>query len=53
VHAQHRARALTQRRLVVGEPRAIGRPHLDEPRAGLRDHVGHPEPAADLDELAA
>ena len=33
--------------------RAVGRPDLDEPRPGLRDDVGDPKAAADLDELPA
>ena len=53
VHAQHRAGVRRERALVVGQPRAVGRPDLDEPRARLGDHVGHAEAAADLDELPA
>ncbi len=41
------------RALVVGAPRAVRGPDLDEVRTGLREDVGHAEPAADLDELAA
>ena len=41
------------RALVVGEPRAVRRADLDQPRARLRDHVRHAEPAADLDQLPA
>ncbi len=53
VHAQHRARVRRDRALVVADPRAVRRAHLDQPRAGLRDHVRHPEPAADLHQLPA
>ena len=53
VRAQQRAGALADRALVVGAPRAVGRADLDERRAGLRDHLGHAEAAADLDELPA
>ena len=42
-----------QRALVVAEPRAVRGPDLDHRRAGLRDHLGDPEAAADLDQLAA
>jgi hypothetical protein len=38
---------------VVRPPRPVRRPHLDEPRAGLPDHVRDAEAAADLDKLAA
>ena len=38
---------------VVGPARAVRRADLDEPGAGLRDDVGDPEPAADLDQLPA
>ncbi len=53
VHAQDGARVGAERPLVVGQPRAVGRADLDQPRPGLRDHVGHPEAAADLDQLPA
>ena len=45
--------SLADRALVVGQPRAVRRADLDQPRARLRDHVRHAEAAADLDELAA
>ena len=38
---------------VVGQPGAVGRAHVDEPRARLLHHLGHTERAADLDALAA
>ena len=55
VHAQDRAGVRVARRAlrVVGQARAVGRPDLDEPRAGLGDDLGDAEAAADLDELAA
>ena len=55
VHAQDRADVVVglERALVVAEPRPVGRPDLDQPRARLRDHLGDPEAAADLDQLAA
>ena len=54
VDAQDRAgAALGERRLEVGAPGAVGRPDLDEPRAGPPDDVGDPHAAADLDELPA
>ena len=48
-----RAGVRPDRGRVVGEPRPVGRAHLDQPRARLRDHVGDPERPADLDELPA
>ena len=51
--SDHRARGVAQRLLVVGQARAVRRADLDEPRARLRDDVGHAEAAADLHELAA
>ena len=53
VRAQDRARGRPDRALVVGAARAVGRADLDEPRSGLRDHLGHAEAAADLHELPA
>ena len=38
---------------VVGEARAVRRADVDEAGAGLLHHLGHAEPAADLDALAA
>ena len=53
VRAQDRAGAVADGVGVVGAAGAVGGADLDERRAGLRDHVGHAEAAADLDELAA
>src|SRR3989304_4922006 len=53
VPAQENGRPLRDRALVVGEPRAVRRPHLDEGRARAREHVRDAEAVADLDELAA
>ena len=48
-----RSSASRARPRVVGQARAVGRPDLDEARAGLGDDLGDAEAAADLDELAA
>ena len=53
VDAQERGRPLADRSLVVGEPRAVGRAHLDELRARAREDVGDAEAVADLDQLPA
>ena len=54
VHAQDRARRpAPSGALVVREPRPVGGPDLDQPRARLRDHVRHAEAAADLHQLPA
>ena len=53
VDAQDERRLRADRALVVGDPRAVGRADLDEPRARAREHVGDPEAVADLDQLAA
>ena len=53
VHAQERGRPLGERPLVVGEPRPVGRPHLDERGARAGEHVGDAEAVADLDQLPA
>ena len=53
VDAQEQRRLGPDRALVVGGARAVRRSDLDEPRAGTREHVGDPEPVADLDQLAA
>ena len=53
VDAEDGAGRRPDRGLVVGPPGAVGRADLDEPGAGLGDHLGHPEAAADLDQLAA
>ena len=53
VHAQQNGRLRPDRVLVVGGARPVRRPHLDEPRARAREHVGDPEAVADLDQLAA
>ena len=41
------------RGLEVAQVRAIGRAHLDQPRAALAHHIGDAEAAADLHQLAA
>jgi hypothetical protein len=53
VYPQEQGRVGADRALVVHDPRAVRRPHLDHPRARAREHIGDPEPVADLDELAA
>ncbi len=40
-------------RSIVAEPSPVGRADLDHPCAGLGDHLGDPEAAADLDQLPA
>ena len=49
---QGRRRRRHRPRPVVGPAGAVGGPDLDQAGAGLGHHVGHPEPAADLDQLA-
>ena len=51
MHLEHEAGARPDRRLVVGEGRAVRRPDLDKARAGGRQQVRQPEAVADLDEL--
>ena len=46
-------RAGAERRLVVGDPRAVRRPHLDQAGAGGGQDLRDAERAADLDQLAA
>ena len=41
------------RPLVVGCPRPVRRPDLDQPRARACEHVRDPEAVADLDQLAS
>ncbi len=54
VDAQHdRCPALGQGRFEVGRPRPVRRADLDQARAGPPDDLGDPDPAADLDQLAA
>ena len=53
MHPEHERRRRTHRCREVRQARAVGRAHLAQQRAGLHHHVGHPEPAADLDQLAA
>src|SRR5262245_9737922 len=53
VHAEDESGLGTDRRVVVGRARPVGRPDLDEPRAGAREDVRDPEAVAYLDELAA
>ena len=50
---QEERRVGPDRALVVGSPGPVRRPDLDEPRAGVCEHVGNPEAVADLDQLAA
>ena len=55
VHLQHQGDVgprRSERDLVVGQARAVGGAHVDQPGAGLLEHLGHAEPAADLDALA-
>ena len=52
VDPEQRRRAIRHRRVVVGRAGAVGRAHLDHAGAGKSHHVGHPERAADLHELA-
>ena len=42
-----------ERKLVVPQMGAVGGPHLDEGGPALRHDIRHPEPAADLNQLAA
>ena len=51
--AQDERRLRPDRALVVGRARPVRRPHLAQPRARAREHVGDPEAVADLDQLAA
>ena len=53
VDAENEGRFGADRVLVVGCPRPVGRPDLDEPGAGAREDVRDPEAVADLDQLAA
>ena len=53
VDLQQERGAFGERALVVGRARAVGRAHLDEPRAGLGHDLGHAETAADLDQFTA
>ena len=53
VHAEQQRRFRADRRLVVGRPRAIRRPDLDEPRTRPGEHFRDPEAVPDLDQLAA
>jgi hypothetical protein len=56
MHAQDRADLATRvshGTLVVGQARTVRRPDLDEAGTRLRDHLGDPEAAADLDQLPA
>ena len=53
MRAQDGAGLRPQRGPVVGQAGAVRRADLDQPRAGLGDHLGHPEAAADLDQLPA
>src|ERR1035441_5455958 len=52
VRSQQRARLRANRRPVVAQASAVSGPNLDQPRAGLDDHLGNPEGAPDLDQLA-
>ena len=51
--AQQRRRAVRDRLLVIRRAGAVGRAHLNQLRAGLPQHVGDAEAAADLDRLPA
>ena len=53
VNAQQQRRLRPDRPLVVRGARPVRRPHLDEPCARPLQHLGDPEPVADLDQLAA
>ena len=53
VRAHDRARLRADRALVVGAARAVRGADLDQPGARLRDDLGDPEAAADLDQLPA
>ena len=53
VHAEQDGGPLGDGALVVGEPRAVGGPDLDERRPGAGEHVRDAEAVADLDQLPA
>ena len=53
VHAQEDSGLGPDRPLVVGRPRPVGGPHLDEARARAREHVRDSKAVADLDQLSA
>ena len=53
MNAQQHSGVVRDGALVVGNPRAVRRPDLDEAGAGAREHVGDAEAVADLDELSA
>ncbi len=55
VHLQHQGDVgprRSERDLVVGQAGAVGGAHVDQAGAGLLEHLGHAEPAADLHALA-
>jgi hypothetical protein len=52
VHLEDERGVGVERIPVVGEARAVGGSHLDEPAARLRHDLGDSEPAADLHQLA-
>ena len=51
--AEQRCRVVADCRFVVGQVRAVRRPHFDQTGAALRHDLRYPESAADLDQLAA
>ena len=51
VDPQDRRSLRADRALVVGDPRAVRRPDLDEAGSRAREHIGDPEAVADLDQL--
>jgi serine/threonine protein kinase len=53
VHLEEQRGALADGALVVAGVGAVGGPHFAQHRAALAEHVGQPEGAADLDQLAA
>ena len=53
VHAEQEGGLRAGGPLVVRGARSVRRPHLDEPSARAREHVGDAEAVADLDQLAA
>jgi hypothetical protein len=53
VDSQDERGPVAESALVVLNPRAVGRSDFHEARARAGEHVGDPEPVADLDELAA
>jgi len=53
VHTQEHGCLGTDRRLVVGRARAVGRADLSEPGTGPLEHVGDAKTVTDLDQLAA